>query len=384
LGFAQTVYAKLKRCLLFPTVFNLKKGDFLGKPEKKEIYYDPTYCFQQIGNNEFHSKILTQDVWKNSSVEFLTVRDTNRYSSSYQSSLSFSPIIIHTEYPVYKIVNLKKKKGIYYYHISYSFQIFLSCNHKEKEKIFEITKDTIFIAQSYRDAAYKASENSFRSFIGDSNRVSKRIEEKFCENLHQFKGNSIQLSIQSIGTGNMKSNIKKAKEAVYTLELKHRIGSGVCVDKRGLIVTNYHVVAEEDSVLLISSSGAKIKGKVIKRNPVYDLALIECPQGNYSFLSFSKDSTFEEGESVFAIGTPFNKELSQTVTKGIISGVREFYSKKLLQIDVPVNHGNSGGPLINEMGLILGIVCSGYDPEEANSISFAIPSNIVVSNLNFN
>jgi len=121
---------------------------------------------------------------------------------------------------------------------------------------------------------------------------------------------------------------------------------------------------------------------VLKRNPVFDLALIQLPKGNYPTLRMQRDTAYAEGENVYAIGTPLSKEFSQTVSKGIISGNRDFFGRKFLQTDVAINPGNSGGPLINEKGVVLGIICSRISAKFANSIGFAIPSHVVFSNLN--
>jgi len=371
------------RALVLPFEFPFKQGDPVGELEKRKVVFERAYAFQMIGSGDYHSRQLYQTAWPKSSIDFHLLEDTSRKNPDVIQALSFSPVILHSRFKKYTITQSKKKKGKLTVSLSFEAAFGLSSNWHNEEQIFSFPKDTTFLAESYRDAAYKASLMSYQALVADSNAIKLKIQTSYQKSLSDFAGPSITLSAPpSLPETDLKENLKRAKESVWTIETESGMGSGVCIDPLGLIVTNYHVVDEEDSVTVTNSKKEKIKAKVLKRNPVFDLALIQLPKGNYPTLPMQRDTVYAEGENVYAIGTPLSKEFSQTVSKGIISGNRDFFGRKFLQTDVAINPGNSGGPLINEKGVVLGIICSRISAKFANSIGFAIPSHVVFSNLN--
>ena len=159
-------------------------------------------------------------------------------------------------------------------------------------------------------------------------------------------------------------------------------GSGVLIDKEGLILTNAHVVERVDFVIATLPNGDQKDGEVIGTDPVTDIALIrlddfssnqEAPLGNSELL--------EVGDWAIALGTPYG--LERTVTLGIVSSLHRsisslgFSDKRLdlIQTDAAINPGNSGGPLVNSQGEVIGIntlVRSG----PGAGLGFAIPINL--------
>jgi len=159
------------------------------------------------------------------------------------------------------------------------------------------------------------------------------------------------------------------------------IGSGFYVDRRGYIITNYHVIRsqvdpkyEGFSRLYIRPSEnpeVKIPARVVGYDNVFDIALLKVETESENVLSFSPVKQQKPGEQIFAIGSPGG--LENTITSGIVSSTdRRFLQMgNVVQVDVPINQGNSGGPLLDDDGNLIGVVFAGI--EQFEGVNFAIP-----------
>ncbi|MFP4491002.1 MAG: S1C family serine protease [Spirochaetaceae bacterium] len=168
------------------------------------------------------------------------------------------------------------------------------------------------------------------------------------------------------------------------------IGSGFYIDKRGYILTNYHVVKSEVDpeydgysrlyVRPSENSKLKIPARVVGWDPVFDIALLKVERDVDTVLSFSPSVTRRSGERIYAIGSPAG--LENTVTSGIVSasGRRFLQMGDVMQVDVPINQGNSGGPLLDDSGHLIGLVYAGI--EQFEGVNFAIPAEWVLRVLN--
>jgi putative serine protease PepD len=171
-------------------------------------------------------------------------------------------------------------------------------------------------------------------------------------------------------------------------------GTGFEVDRKGDVVTNYHVVANSDSVHVRLNDGHTYLGRVIGVNKNRDVAVIRisAPTSELHPLSFADSSAVTVGDSVVAIGDPYG--LRNTVTAGIVSALhRTIVSPDnhpitgVIQTDAAINSGNSGGPLLNSLGQVIGVnsqIESGSQGAAGGSsgnigIGFSIPSNMVAS-----
>jgi serine protease Do len=164
-------------------------------------------------------------------------------------------------------------------------------------------------------------------------------------------------------------------------------GSGVIVDPQGYILTNYHVISGADRIKVKFYDGSEIPGKVIGSDRETDLAVVKiAPVAEIRAARFGDSEKMRVGDWVLAIGSPFG--FDQTVTAGIISAKdrdsKEVHNKVgfqyFLQTDAAVNHGNSGGPLINLSGEVIGInTLIATTTGDYNGISFAIPSSEAIS-----
>jgi Do/DeqQ family serine protease len=157
------------------------------------------------------------------------------------------------------------------------------------------------------------------------------------------------------------------------------LGSGVIIDKKGYILTNFHVIRGADEITVKLSSRREYRGRVVGSDPKTDLAVVKFqPDGDLATARLGDSDRLRVGEWAIAIGNPFG--LDQTVTVGVISatgrsdvGIATY--ENFIQTDASINPGNSGGPLLNLAGEVIGIntaiVAAGQ------GIGFAIPINMV-------
>lgn len=164
-------------------------------------------------------------------------------------------------------------------------------------------------------------------------------------------------------------------------------GSGFVYRPDGYIITNDHVVGGFDKVTVVLADGHRLEGKVIRAEDM-DLAVVKVDAKDLQTLPFADSSKVKPGQFAMAVGSPF--DLEATVTFGHISAIGRTRSipddrlhidrdyPNLIQTDAPINMGNSGGPLVNVRGEVVGINTAIYSPTGSSSgIGFAIPSNTV-------
>jgi len=151
-------------------------------------------------------------------------------------------------------------------------------------------------------------------------------------------------------------------------------GSGFIIGRDGYVLTNAHVVGGANFVQVSTGSGLSVKGKVIARNKTRDVALIKTPLQLQYPISIRKTRA-PIGANVYVMGAPAMMQLRNTVTKGIVSAYRRSRSSglELLQSDAPMSPGNSGGPMVDEQGRVIGITVSMISKKDTTGIGFYIP-----------
>ncbi|MEJ2133044.1 MAG: trypsin-like peptidase domain-containing protein, partial [Gammaproteobacteria bacterium] len=157
----------------------------------------------------------------------------------------------------------------------------------------------------------------------------------------------------------------------------HGVGSGFVIDRDGLIVTNNHVIDGAKHIVVTLHDGTEHDAKVIGADPKTDLALLEIDADGLTAARFGDSDRARVGDWVVAIGNPFG--FGGTATVGIISARgRDLQSgpyDDFLQIDAPINRGNSGGPVFNTYGEVIGVNTAIYSPNGGNvGIGFAFPA----------
>jgi putative serine protease PepD len=170
------------------------------------------------------------------------------------------------------------------------------------------------------------------------------------------------------------------------------LGSGFVFDKAGYIITNYHVIQGAGSIKVTFSNNKSINARLIGSDPSTDIAVLKVntSAGALTALALGDSDAVQVGDAVVAIGNPFG--LSRTVTAGIVSALQrqitapadaagnQYAIDHVIQTDAAINHGNSGGPLLNARGEVIGVnaqIETGGITEGNVGVGFAVPSNTV-------
>ncbi len=157
-------------------------------------------------------------------------------------------------------------------------------------------------------------------------------------------------------------------------------GSGVVIHaQRGHVLTNYHVIESAEKIFVTLNDGRKYQAKIVGADPRADLAVLQIPADRLIAMRFGDSDRLRVGDFVVAIGNPYG--IGQTVTSGIISalhrnpGISEY--ENFIQTDAPINLGNSGGPLVNLRGELIGINTAILGDQSGGNlgIGFAVPIN---------
>jgi S1-C subfamily serine protease len=203
------------------------------------------------------------------------------------------------------------------------------------------------------------------------------------ETIQQLYRNAAPAVVQVLSTQIVSDN------PLFGPQEARALGSGFVIDKAGHIVTNYHVVQGAKDVHVSFSGKDQIPAKVVGVDPSTDVAVLEIDAQSRALttLPLGNSDRVQVGDSVVAIGNPLG--LDRTITAGIVSALQReitspngFAIDHVIQTDAAINHGNSGGPLLNTRGEVIGvnsqIATGGNDPNAGNiGIGFAVPINTV-------
>jgi len=185
-----------------------------------------------------------------------------------------------------------------------------------------------------------------------------------------------QLSDLAVETESFSSIIADVIDSVVSIETDTGLGSGAIFDSTGLVVTNHHVIEDATRATIITYDGERYSVGIVGFSRRHDLAVLQIMANEtFSEFDFGNSDRLKAGQKVVALGNPAG--LSFTATEGIVSSPLREASDGLeyIQTDVTLNPGNSGGPLIDSSGDLVGLVdfkIGGYE-----ELGFAIPSNRV-------
>lgn len=180
------------------------------------------------------------------------------------------------------------------------------------------------------------------------------------------------LSAHSTHTFGMGFDAEKAYESVFVIHSGNALGSGFSIGEN-CIITNAHVLEKTDSIQISSYSGEKYEAYIVSMDTEADIAILGVNDVNFTPLKTSSDYTV--GDDVYAIGAP--NSLAYTLTKGVISSKeRKTGSQTYIQTDAAINSGNSGGPLLNDAGEVIGV--NSYKMSDSEGIGLAIPISTVI------
>ncbi len=208
--------------------------------------------------------------------------------------------------------------------------------------------------------------------------VSRRVEPAVVN--IDTKGKMPEVSLKGEKPSEQSDDISEFYRRLVPRRPSYAIGSGFIVDKSGYILTNYHVVDDASKITVRLQSGEEFAAKIVGIDEETDVAVLKIDAGReLPFIKLANSDAAQIGDWVLAIGSPFG--LAQTVTAGIVSQVQRetpYASsfQKFIQTDAAINRGNSGGPLVNMDGEVIGINSQiATSTGDYNGIGFALPSN---------
>lgn len=256
------------------------------------------------------------------------------------------------------------------------------------ETAYLVILNNKFTVMSKDLSSLNENYNTFKSDINTENRLLKSNDdsikqsiEKLNKNLSQSETN-LKKQINDIeikSSTDFSAIIQKSLDSVVSIKTDLAQGTGFIISSDGYVITNEHVIDGAGYANAITSDKETIPMTLIGYDKNLDLALLKI-NGTYDHLEFANSDDVKIGEKVVAIGNPLG--LSFSATEGIISAVNREGKNNLpdyLQTDASLNPGNSGGPLINAEGKVIGI---NNFKANAESIGFALESNTIVDWIN--
>ena len=170
---------------------------------------------------------------------------------------------------------------------------------------------------------------------------------------------------------------QSVKSSIVLLRNLEGEGTGFVVSDQGYVLTCNHVVNLENAKV-INSLGEEWEVPVYARSPDTDLAILHVKGLNVQPLFFADPASINPGQQVYAVGHPMGFDFS--VSQGIISSrIRTFGNVSYVQTDIPLNPGNSGGPIINTAGDVVGVVTKSVTPDKGQGLAFAVACRHVLS-----
>lgn len=219
---------------------------------------------------------------------------------------------------------------------------------------------TITIACSMTSPVFALDEN--KTIVQDAIKEAQKVQEQYEKEGKKVSEviDEVNQSVVAVIGKNTKVREREEQYSKFPKNLQH--GSGVIVSKDGRIITNNHVVDGVNEIYVVMYDGKAYKADLLYTDKEIDLALLKINMNDLKPIKFSKQSEIKVGDDVVAIGTPLFFGFRNSASKGIISGLNRpvEHTYTYLQTDAAVNPGNSGGPLVNMKGELVGINTLGY------------------------
>ena len=221
------------------------------------------------------------------------------------------------------------------------------------------------------------------------------LRDKTIDNSQTVNKNIVTTTIEE--ESDLKTAINNIYDSVVYIEVSNNkrafaSGSGFVykvLDNKAYILTNYHVIEDGTEYTVTFIDGKQVNATLVNGDEFYDIAVLTIDKtDNTKVAQLGSSANLELGDSVFTVGAPLGKDYMGTITKGIVSGVNRMVSVKLssgeylmeaIQTDASINTGNSGGPICNIRGEVIGITSSKLIGSGVEGMGFAIPIDSVVS-----
>jgi S1-C subfamily serine protease len=250
--------------------------------------------------------------------------------------------------------------------------------------LVSIPQRTTYYANGDRpaDVVNAAITHAARLFAEEEG-LQERLGTHYGTSIALSKGGEVVLSTPPpIAFNSRREMIPALVKAVVTIQTDAGHGSGFMVSSDGYLITNEHVVGKESIVRVKFEQGFTLDAQVMKVNKDFDLALVKVQATDLPALTIGDDSILMLGEELFAIGTPLDATLGQSVSRGVLSGRRELDGRSYLQTDVSINPGNSGGPFIDVDGKVVGVATMKISGKGLEGLGFGVPISVALEMLN--
>jgi serine protease Do len=250
-------------------------------------------------------------------------------------------------------------------------------NTLDRKVVFQTTTKGSFDSQDARrdgtflifSTAFANATQNLMAEPGFYKLVTRPID--FAE-VQNFKPIDTNINELAIFNDSLQTNNDRVSQAVVTVRTNSGHGSGFFIGNKGYIISNEHVVSGAKFVKILTSTGRELLGEVVRTDKARDIALITVGEARIG-LPLNK-STGIVGQDVYAAGSPLLESFNLTITKGIYSSLRvSDRGFELIQSDVQVAPGSSGGPLLDENGNVIGVTVSGVGRGEMG-INFFVPA----------
>jgi S1-C subfamily serine protease len=256
-----------------------------------------------------------------------------------------------------------------------------------------IARDSVLFERTTTTTYHAAGEHADQALADAVKHAARRLTEDetlpalvaaaYGTALSMSKGSDMSLTTpKAISFASRKEMMNALVKAVVTIQTERGHGSGFLITNDGYLLSNQHVVEKESMVKVKFEQGFTLDAQVIKTNPDFDLALLKVSATDMPALTIGNDAGLMLGEEIFAIGTPMETSLGQSVSRGILSGRRELEGRSYLQTDVSINPGNSGGPLIDENGHVVGVATMKISGKGLEGLGFGVPISVALQMLN--
>ncbi len=242
----------------------------------------------------------------------------------------------------------------------------------------ETRETAIQIAQSYQE------NKKYRQAIAFYELAGRTQEAEQLRQAFDINGEVRPVMLTARSTSEL---VQQVRASVVLIRAGNTLGSGFIVREDGIVITNSHVVGDQPNVTIrwyskdSSDLPNELEGRVLEKREDMDLAVVQIQSGDvFRPVQLGRASELQIGDSVVAIGAP--EGLEQSVTQGIVSQFRQIGEKKVIQTDAAMNPGNSGGPLFNAQGEVIGVntfkIIGGAGGTPAQGLNFAIVIDQVV------
>ncbi|MDZ4668290.1 MAG: trypsin-like peptidase domain-containing protein [bacterium] len=387
---------KMERKSLDPLVLNLMpvenklkpltaigrdQSGLIYKTISEEMAYDPIFGTSKNLRKQLCSFLASNNVH----VANCDLVNTANFGPNVNSRkyTSVKPLIVNFTFKIYafKFKDRIYKYGYYNLKMKYKFEL-ASGKSKEIDLVNygycnAVEPNNLFAKAILDNLSIWATDSELLAVMQESNNVYKKEYSQYKLRIRRYK---------RVAKLEMKDLVKGSSKAVVTIDgAESSFGSGFLINDSGYILTNYHVIEDANPIRVsIGKDTTTFIAELVRYDASYDLALLKINKINTPYLMMKQVNDYEVGDPVIAIGTPASKELGQTVSKGIISGVRKIEFRDLIQTDVSINPGNSGGPLLDENGEVIGIVVMKISGKGYEGLGFAIPAIKAIELMNIN